>query len=126
MAKQITRWTPDTCDCVIDLEWDDEVPAEERVHTVSKVVKKPEHFKSATDKQIFETVLAENQSKNRVIGQLKKELVLSDEEEVKWSLDEERKLHVEIPEGKSLTATKRNKVLGVSDIEVIFEDSLAK
>lgn len=28
-----TRWSPDTCGCVIDYQWDDAVPEDARVHT---------------------------------------------------------------------------------------------
>ena len=32
MSKCITRWSPDTCGCVVEFEWDNEVPVEQRTH----------------------------------------------------------------------------------------------
>lgn len=30
MARQVTRWRPDTCGCVVDFEWDSDVPEADR------------------------------------------------------------------------------------------------
>jgi len=73
MAKHITRWTPDTHDCVIEYEWDDAVPAEERVHTFKRFVKEPGHqrFQAlATKKERFDKVVEENQRKNYALGHI--------------------------------------------------------
>lgn len=39
MVIKITRWSPDTCGCTIDYEWDTEVPASERIHTLKEFIK---------------------------------------------------------------------------------------
>lgn len=32
MAHKTTRWQPDTCDCIIEYDWDDETTEDEREH----------------------------------------------------------------------------------------------
>jgi len=36
---KITRWSPDTCDCVIDYVWSEKHPDDERVHRPCQVIK---------------------------------------------------------------------------------------
>jgi len=64
--QKTTRWSPDTCSCVIEYTWDSEVPEQDRVHTHSQSVKTcgahtPRHEKKAH----LDTVLEENQRKNK-------------------------------------------------------------
>lgn len=33
-----TRWSPDTCDCVVEYDWDDAEPTNVRKHTLKKMV----------------------------------------------------------------------------------------
>src|ERR1041384_4144040 len=73
MTLNVTRWSPDHCGCTIDYEWDSSVPVEERVHTARRIVKKcPAH--STPDiidhHDHFDTVLKENQRKNRLHGEI--------------------------------------------------------
>jgi hypothetical protein len=70
MVQKVTRWSPDTCDCVIEYSWDDAVPQEQRVHTVSRIVQKcSTHAKlGLSDAHHFAHVLAENQRKNQASG----------------------------------------------------------
>lgn len=73
MALHRNLWSPDTCGCQIEFEFDDEVPAEERVHTGSKIVKRcPAHQESDFDgcHDHYTTVLDENQRKNILLGKL--------------------------------------------------------
>ena len=65
MAINITRWSPDTCDCVIEYSWDDTVSADQRVHTLSNYVKKcSAHSILSTDNDRWNTVFEENPRKN--------------------------------------------------------------
>ncbi len=73
MALHRNLWSPDTCECQIEFEFDDEVPAEERVHTGTRIVKRC----SAHDQSDFtdchdhyKSVLDENQRKNILLGKL--------------------------------------------------------
>jgi len=65
MAKKITRWSPDTCDCVIEYAWDDTVPQDERTHTFHKLVRQcDDHAGIEAPQEVHDHVLAENQTKN--------------------------------------------------------------
>jgi hypothetical protein len=68
----VNRWSPDTCDCVFDYQWDDSVPAEQRVHTIKDVVHAcPDHLITSTNKaNHYDVVIGENVRKNKVHGQL--------------------------------------------------------
>jgi len=71
MAIHTNLWSPDHCQCQIEFEFDDELPAEKRVHTARRIVKKcPAHSTSdIMDRHDhYETVLKENQTKNKVYG----------------------------------------------------------
>lgn len=67
---QTTHWSPDTCGCVFDYQWDDTLSGDERVHTVSKIVH------TCSEHQIvklnpsghFSVVVDENVRKNKVYG----------------------------------------------------------
>lgn len=66
--ERITRWSPDTCDCVIDIGWDDSVPDTERRHTYNKSVKVcPYHVAEFGKPSHLQVVLGENQLKNYVM-----------------------------------------------------------
>lgn len=65
--KHITRWRPDTCTCVLELEWDDEHPEEAREHKAIKVERCGAHpHEGAPNQHVFETVHGENRHKNEV------------------------------------------------------------
>ncbi len=77
MAKQTTRWSPDTCSCVFEYTWDDAVLIENRVHKFfAAIVECPEHA-PLTGEALFDAVLPENQLKNQVLGKLKDDLALT-------------------------------------------------
>ena len=63
-----TTWSPDTCACVIEFEWDEKVPSVSRVHTHKRTVKFcPEHAAVADGAPLFSTILSENRMKNDVL-----------------------------------------------------------
>lgn len=63
-----TRWQPDTCGCVIEYEWDDAVPQEERTHNyVAHVACARHQAASAT----LATVHSENRRKNEAVEALR-------------------------------------------------------
>lgn len=65
----ITRWSPDTCNCVIEYSWDAETSEDDRVHRFHQVVEQcEEHAGIEKHQDVHSHVLAENQTKNRVEG----------------------------------------------------------
>jgi hypothetical protein len=94
MGIQKTLWSPDTCECQIEYQWDDSVPQDQRVHTISKIVKSCQiHSHHGSDKEShYADVLSENQSKNKAIGLLIKTLPNLDgkDKEIKWRFDNNR------------------------------------
>jgi len=68
MTTQTTRWSPDTCACVIDYTWDNEVPEDQRIHTLKTISKCSVH-NALDDATAYSTVLDENPRKN-IAGQL--------------------------------------------------------
>jgi ABC-type transporter MlaC component len=69
MAIHVTRWSPDTCDCIIEYEWDDSAPPENRQHNLSNYVRTCTFHQSlATDSTKYSTVVDENTRKNHTLG----------------------------------------------------------
>ena len=109
MAIQITRWSPDTCRCVIDYQWDDSVPQEKREHTVSSIVSKCSfHDQLPDDNTHYGTVIDENQNKNIVLSKIQDNVPAATETDTKgnvslkegvilWSFDSNRNLVIEAP-----------------------------
>ena len=65
MAIKTTRWSPDTCSCVIEYTWDDAVPQASRVHSLdSYITKCVAHASLSTDTDRWNCVLEENPRKN--------------------------------------------------------------
>lgn len=108
----VTTWSPDTCDCKIEYEWDTEVVQEDRVHTVSRILNVCDAHKDLADDTVkFDQVTDENQRKNffhkeimdlpgvtedvkQPDGSTKK--LLKQGLEYKWSFDKDRKLVPEL------------------------------
>jgi hypothetical protein len=63
MTINTTRWSPDTCTCVVEYSWDTEVLAEQRTHELTSIEKCPVHS-SLTDSQAYLAVTEENPRKN--------------------------------------------------------------
>lgn len=65
MAKHTTRWSPDTCSCVIEYEWDDLDPPETRTHTLFNYVNRcTAHTILPNDSDRYLSVKEENTRKN--------------------------------------------------------------
>lgn len=114
--KHQTLWRPDTCDCQIVYEWDDNEPEATRVHTPVHGVTCREHKNTIGDdhKKRFDIVGDENRRKNLTLGKMletipdirentekdpNKPPVFKFKEgaEPKWSFDKSRNLVVEAP-----------------------------
>ena len=65
MAIHVNRYSPDTCGCVIDYQWDDEQTGEDRQHTLTSVVSRcPAHAALPTNGGVWDSILDENPRKN--------------------------------------------------------------
>src|SRR4029453_16453003 len=65
MVINTTRWSPDTCDCVIEYSWDSEQAEGTRTHTLSNYVNVcPEHQVLADNTARWNAVFEENPRKN--------------------------------------------------------------
>ena len=111
--KQTTTWHPDTCDCIINYEWDDTDPPETRVHTPTGIVKKCAFHQGTSDiKGHYDSVLEENVRKNVAIKKIKETYPAAD---VKFSLDNNRDVTLDvkgvvIPDTNALAASIGTKV----------------
>jgi len=129
MVKQyITRWSPDTCGCVIEYSWDADLPDESRVHTYSSTIKDcPEH--SGLGSAIYNVILDENQRKNKVHGELLKINAISEDKiqdngstirQLKagivynWNFDIDRNLEVQIL-GATLSVAEKAALQAICD-----------
>ena len=64
MTINTTRWSPDTCQCVIEYTWDDSVAQDQRAHNYSKHVNLcPIHATQGQTNTAFITVNDENTKK---------------------------------------------------------------
>jgi len=68
MTIQTTRYSPDTCACVIDYTWDDTLTEDNRVHSLKTYINKcPSHISLATDNDRWNAVFEENPRKNKTL-----------------------------------------------------------
>ncbi len=63
MKKQTTKWSPDTCDCVLVYGWDSDDQSKE--HKFLRAEKLCAHHKGLASKDAYDKVLDENKRKNR-------------------------------------------------------------
>ena len=151
MALKVTTWSPDTCGCSFDYEWDDEQPQAEREHHFKKVVrecKSHSHLKGNNKKDMFESSLEENRRKNLAIAEfMDKEkdtatttrtirgdvvTALNEEIDIQWDWEGKapnRKLILKVrgydfdndPNRKSMLDESLTKRFGRNKVEVIAE-----
>lgn len=66
-----TRWTPDTCGCTLEYQWDDAVPESSRTHTLSRVVTAcPAHATLPSDAARYDAAVDENSTKNQAKAEI--------------------------------------------------------
>lgn len=112
---KVTRWSPDTCGCVLEYEWDDAQDENTRTHKFKKAVQLCEHHKALIHGRAHDQVLSENTSKNKVWGkarEIKPDLELGD---FTWSFDKDRKLKVGFL--GNLTVTQKKQLKDFADAE---------
>lgn len=96
--KQTTRWSPDTCGCVIEYEWDDSVKDTEREHTISRIVQpcKEHEGLGLKDADHFLQVTQENVSKNQAFEIVKAKAAEVNPDTFSYSFDKDRKLVIDV------------------------------
>jgi len=110
MAKNITRWSPDTCKCVIDYETDTDKPDDDPI--ISAVVTACEAHKNLQIGDHLSILLDENRRKNKLLSSIIHNIPSAVEEKVttqrntikklkpgyqyKWSYNMDRILEVEL------------------------------
>lgn len=95
MTIKITRWKPDTCNCIVEYSWDTSIPEESRNHTLSSIVNHCAYHQNVTDPQdLFVKVREENWKKNDVVKTLKEQFQDLRHDDISFSYDEDRTLHV--------------------------------
>ncbi len=124
MVLRTTRWSPDTCSCVLEYEWDDAINENERTHKFSGAVHVCEHHKTLVGAEVYDKVLSENTQKNMVLGEvhkIKPDITIDD---YTWSFDENRRLKVGFLgkldiEGKAALLSACNRKFGLGRTEVV-------
>jgi len=107
--KQITRWSPDTCNCVIELEWDDVADPTTRTHKLTNFVSIcNQHEKTTDDASRYGKVMDENVRKNRAFAICQEELKITNEE-YSFLYTEDRLLRVRLV-GRSVTPSEKGRV----------------
>ena len=93
--KQVTRWSPDTCSCVLEYEWDDEDDLDTRVHTFKRAVELCPAHEAEPHQNAYNDVVSENSRKNYVLAMVQETLpgVEIGAENYNWSFDSARMLH---------------------------------
>lgn len=115
--KRITRWSPDTCGCVLDYKWDDAEPEASRTHGLEAVVKKCPAHSTLTDQAIYNQVLSENTRKNKVLGIAQRSVPKIKGDNYNWSFDDKRMLKVgfiNVP----ISATQLSQISSVTQQEI--------
>ncbi len=102
-----TTWSPDTCGCKIEYDWDTEVSQASRTHTLKQFVKRCPAHDTGTEAVAYAAVTDENTRKNRLRG-----AILADFPALRvvdgdgnadfadgfsWSFDDQRRLVVTLP-----------------------------
>ena len=98
MAKQVTRWSPDTCSCIVDYEWDDSLPSELRAISLKSVIKKCPDHSACSDSEIWMAITEENPRKNQVIKIIQDTVPELDYTSIRYNFDDKRVLNVRVPE----------------------------
>jgi len=108
----------------LEYKWDDSIPQDQRVHTVSKVITKcPAHASTPNDVAHYATIVKENQGKNITLARIAEsfpELAQVDangnsvikDGEVQWSFDKDRNLKVTAPK---LSTVRRAELQSFAD-----------
>lgn len=115
MTIRTTRWSPDTCSCVIEYTWDDTQPEQTRTHNLDNYITRcPAHSALANDTERWNTILEENPRKNIAL-----QASLDNGPTTLYDLiDGQRQLKQNITYSFSFSGTAPNRVITISFIGV--------
>lgn len=107
--ERVTRWSPDTCGCVLECKWDDSIDPLLRTHTLSKVIKRCSIHRASNP--IWDVVTEENTRKNMTFGKIQELKPALKSGDYHWTFDKDRVLVVDIiSTGVSLTPTEKTQL----------------
>jgi hypothetical protein len=110
MTIKTTRFSPDTCQCVLEYEWDDTLSETNRTHTLSNYVSKCPAHSGLSDANGWNTVFEENPRKN-----IARQLCLDNGPTSLYNtIDGSRQLKNTITYNFSWSGTAPNRVLTIS------------
>lgn len=94
--KRVTTWSPDTCDCVLEYEWDDAQDENTRIHSFKRIIKAcPEHAALA-GKPLYDQVISENTRKNITFTEIQKAHPQVTSDNYLWFFDKKRELQISL------------------------------
>ena len=64
MTIRTTRYSPDTCACILEYEWDDTTTEANRTHTLTTFINRCPAHSSLSDNDRWNTIFEENPRKN--------------------------------------------------------------
>lgn len=68
---KVTRWSPDTCSCIIDYQWDDTLPNDQITLTPVNIVQRCTAHESLQDtNSVYDAVNEENPRKNKALDEI--------------------------------------------------------
>ena len=70
MTIKTTTWSPDTCGCEIEYDWDTEVPQASRTHTLKQINRRCPAHSAGTEAVEYAAVIDENARKNILHGRI--------------------------------------------------------
>ena len=73
MVIKTTQWSPDTCGCQFEYDWDDELSEDVRIHTFKRVAKEcvsHAHLQGNNKRDMYDSSLEENRRKNGTLKEL--------------------------------------------------------
>jgi hypothetical protein len=68
MGAHRNKWSPDTCGCVVEFEFDDALPEDKRTHALHTVHQKCKAHESLPDEKVWAVLHVENIRKNHAVG----------------------------------------------------------
>lgn len=96
MAMKTTRWTPDTCGCVLEYSWDDALRPDQRVHSHAQTVRTCAAHSGASGAALMATVVGENQRKNQAFALAQEIRADLQPDDYRWIFRPDRTLEVEV------------------------------